>query len=70
MPFDVAPSGLAARQAKYFSDNDHEGDSVGKPGSDNEVYERNTWPELERLAREMPEAGIHFQGEMVLHQPH
>jgi len=26
-------------------------------------HDRNTWPELERLAREVPEAGVHFQGE-------
>lgn len=25
-------------------------------------WEKNTWPELERLARSVPEAGIHFQG--------
>jgi len=24
-------------------------------------WEKNTWPELERLARTCPEAGIHFQ---------
>ena len=24
-------------------------------------WDKNTWPELERLARECPEAGIHFQ---------
>ncbi|KAK4618309.1 D-amino-acid oxidase [Fulvia fulva] len=35
--------------------------SVAKPGSPSESYERNTWPELERLARDMPESGIHFQ---------
>ena len=42
---------------------DGDGDSsVGKPGSDNYIFERDTWPELERLARDLPEAGVHFQG--------
>jgi hypothetical protein len=27
----------------------------------NSKYERNTWPELARLAKDVPEAGIHFQ---------
>lgn len=36
--------------------------SVAKPGSPSQSYERNTWPELERLARDMPESGVHFQG--------
>ncbi|KAI9694096.1 MAG: hypothetical protein M1822_003367 [Bathelium mastoideum] len=35
---------------------------VAKPGSLGEQYERNTWPELERLASRLPEAGVHFQG--------
>jgi hypothetical protein len=25
-------------------------------------WERNTWPEISRLAKEVPEAGIHFRG--------
>jgi len=25
-------------------------------------FEKNTWPELARLAKDVPEAGIHFQG--------
>jgi D-amino-acid oxidase len=25
------------------------------------TWERNTWPVLEKLAREHPESGIHFQ---------
>ena len=29
---------------------------------DGNRWEKNTWPELERLARDVPEAGIHFQG--------
>ncbi|KAH8808963.1 FAD dependent oxidoreductase [Xylogone sp. PMI_703] len=29
-------------------------------------WEKNTWPELERLARDVPEAGIHFQNTVVL----
>lgn len=54
---------LAARQAVLNAPSSSS--SVGKPGSVNEAYERDTWPELERLARELPEAGIHFQGEIV-----
>lgn len=27
----------------------------------NSKYEKNTWPELARLAKDVPEAGIHFQ---------
>ena len=33
--------------------------SKGTPAAD---WDRNTWPELEKLARHHPEAGIHFQG--------
>lgn len=36
--------------------------SVSKPGTPSETFERKTWPELARLASEMPEAGVHFQG--------
>lgn len=43
--------------------------SVGKPGTPSEVYERNTWPELARLAKDLPEAGIHFQGEKHIDPP-
>lgn len=25
-------------------------------------WEKSTWPELARLAKDVPEAGIHFQG--------
>ncbi|KAI9709593.1 MAG: hypothetical protein M1828_002401 [Chrysothrix sp. TS-e1954] len=35
--------------------------SYGKKGTAAEPHERNTWPELERLASEKPEAGVHFQ---------
>jgi len=28
-------------------------------------WEKNTWPELERLAKEVPEAGIHFQDAVI-----
>jgi hypothetical protein len=31
------------------------------PGTDFNKYEKDTWPELERLARDVPEAGIHFR---------
>lgn len=35
---------------------------VGVEGSKVAEWERDTWPELVRLAKEVPEAGIHFQG--------
>ncbi|KAI6863811.1 FAD dependent oxidoreductase [Hortaea werneckii] len=38
---------------------------VAKPGSPSETYERNTWPELERIARDLPEAGVHFQDTVI-----
>ncbi|KAF4635672.1 hypothetical protein G7Y89_g2432 [Cudoniella acicularis] len=31
-------------------------------------WEKRTWPELERLARDVPEAGIHFQDTLVLNR--
>ncbi|KAF2861796.1 DAO-domain-containing protein [Piedraia hortae CBS 480.64] len=34
---------------------------VAKPGTASEKYERETWPELSHLAKNVPEAGIHFQ---------
>lgn len=34
---------------------------VSKPGTPFNEYEKNTWPELDRLARDVPEAGIHFR---------
>ncbi|THV73580.1 FAD dependent oxidoreductase [Aureobasidium pullulans] len=37
---------------------------VGKEGTPSQEYERNTWPELAKLAEQHPEAGIHFQGEL------
>jgi hypothetical protein len=37
-------------------------ESVGKEGTPSQDYERNTWPELAKLAQEHPEAGVHFQG--------
>lgn len=36
--------------------------SVAKEGTPAEEYERNTWPELAKLAKDHPEAGVHFQG--------
>lgn len=30
-------------------------------------WERRTWPKLEHLAKEVPEAGIHFQSESSPH---
>lgn len=38
---------------------------VGKPGSILQKFERATWPEFERLCRQVPEAGIHFQNTRV-----
>ncbi|KAF4312090.1 FAD dependent oxidoreductase [Botryosphaeria dothidea] len=38
---------------------------VGAPGSSLAQYERSTWPELERLATNVPEAHIHFQDTVV-----
>ena len=34
---------------------------VGKLGSNLRDFEGKTWPELERICRDIPEAGIHFQ---------
>lgn len=31
--------------------------------NENSRWERRTWPEIKRLAAEVPEAGIHFQSE-------
>ncbi|KAI5363106.1 putative FAD dependent oxidoreductase, D-amino acid oxidase, D-amino-acid oxidase [Septoria linicola] len=38
---------------------------VSKPGTDFQSWEKGTWPELERLARDEPEAGVHFQDTYV-----
>ncbi|KAH8728664.1 FAD dependent oxidoreductase [Phaeosphaeriaceae sp. PMI808] len=38
---------------------------VGKPGSSLQKFEKATWPELARLCRENPEAGIHFQDSRI-----
>lgn len=38
---------------------------MSKPGTPQNDYERNTWPELEKLARDLPEAGVHFQETFV-----
>jgi len=37
---------------------------VGKEGSLLQNIERNTFPELKRLANDVPEAAIHFQGSL------
>lgn len=34
---------------------------VGKEGSKLRVFERATWPEIDRICRELPEAGVHYQ---------
>jgi len=38
---------------------------VGAPGSALQKFEKETWPELDRICREVPEAGIHFQETIV-----
>lgn len=38
---------------------------VGKPGSNLQRFEKATWPELDRICREVPEAGIHYQETFV-----
>jgi hypothetical protein len=32
-------------------------------------YEKNSWPELARLAKDVPEAGIHFQSKKLYNFP-
>lgn len=34
---------------------------VGKPGSNLQKFEKATWGELDRICRDIPEAGIHYQ---------
>ncbi|KAF2739035.1 D-amino acid oxidase [Polyplosphaeria fusca] len=34
---------------------------VGKPGTSLQRFEKATWAELDRICRELPEAGIHYQ---------
>jgi D-amino-acid oxidase len=34
---------------------------VGKPGTTLQRFEKATWAELDRICREVPEAGIHYQ---------
>lgn len=38
---------------------------MGKEGSPSAIYERDTWPELARLAQDLPEAGVHFQETVI-----
>ncbi|CAI6332520.1 unnamed protein product [Periconia digitata] len=38
---------------------------VGKPGSNLQKFEKATWGELDRVCREIPEAGIHFQETVI-----
>lgn len=40
--------------ANYFA--------VSKEDTEAAEWEKNTWPPLYRLAKEHPEAGVHFQG--------
>ncbi|KAF2708778.1 nucleotide-binding domain-containing protein [Pleomassaria siparia CBS 279.74] len=39
---------------------------VGKPGSNLQKFEEATWPELDRICRDIPEAGIHYQETIIL----
>lgn len=54
----------------------HDSYRTSAADSDITAWERDTWPELEKLARNFPEAGIHFQGSFgfifvyFLHRPH
>ncbi len=36
--------------------------SISAEGTAAAKHDRETWPELEKLARLHPEAGVHFQG--------
>ncbi|KAH7115965.1 D-amino acid oxidase [Dendryphion nanum] len=38
---------------------------VGKPGSNLQRFERATYPELDRICRDIPEAGIHYQDTVI-----
>ncbi|KAF2473947.1 FAD dependent oxidoreductase [Lindgomyces ingoldianus] len=38
---------------------------MGKPGSNLQKFEKATWAELDRLCREVPEAGIHYQETVI-----
>lgn len=38
---------------------------VGKEGSKLRAFEKASWPELDRLCREVPEAGVHYQDCML-----
>jgi D-amino-acid oxidase len=38
---------------------------VGSPGTALQRFEKATWSELERICKEVPEAGIHFQNTRV-----
>lgn len=38
---------------------------VGKPGSSLQKFEKATWRELDRICRDVPEAGIHYQETVI-----
>ena len=63
----IVLSGLAAKQAFEHDGSSPspsvltENPSMGKPGTMNNKFERETWPELAHLASDLPDAGIHFQ---------
>ncbi|KAL8713043.1 MAG: hypothetical protein Q9220_002903 [cf. Caloplaca sp. 1 TL-2023] len=42
---------------------------ISEAGSEAAEWDRDTWPELEKLARLHPEAGVHFQGLFHLPRP-
>lgn len=52
-------SNMAAKQEKKET---AAGSRSGETLTLAERFERDTWPELARLAKDLPEAGIHFQG--------
>lgn len=48
---------------RYFFSELTNGSRVGVQGSAHAEYEKKTWPVLQELAQNHPEAGIHFQRE-------
>jgi len=38
---------------------------MGNENTSEAGWEKDTWPELARLAKEVPEAGIHFQSQNI-----
>lgn len=40
----------------------HSAFRISEAGTEAAGWDKNTWPELENLAKNHPEAGVHFQG--------